>query len=82
MAAQTTYGPIATHLRFENEHVRVWEMDLARGQLCGLHRHTLDYVLYILEGGRIAVELHQHVAAAGVADEIARGFLNELLRGV
>jgi quercetin dioxygenase-like cupin family protein len=56
MAEQTTYGPIATHLRFENEHVRVWEMDLAPGQMCGLHRHKLDYVLYILEGGRIAVE--------------------------
>ena len=56
MAEQTTYGPIATHLRFENEHVRVWEMDLASGQMCGLHRHTLDYVLYIVEGGRIAVE--------------------------
>ncbi len=56
MAEQTTYGPVATHLRFENEHVRVWEMDLATGQMCGLHRHTLDYVLYILEGGRIAVE--------------------------
>jgi predicted metal-dependent enzyme (double-stranded beta helix superfamily) len=56
MTEQTTYGPVATHLRFENEHVRVWEMDLAPGQMCGLHRHTLDYVLYILEGGRIAVE--------------------------
>jgi predicted metal-dependent enzyme (double-stranded beta helix superfamily) len=56
MTEQTTYGPVATHLRFENEQVRVWEMDLAPGQMCGLHRHTLDYVLYILEGGRIAVE--------------------------
>ena len=56
MAEQTNYGPVATHLRFENEHVRVWEMDLAPGQMCGLHRHALDYVLYILEGGRIAVE--------------------------
>jgi predicted metal-dependent enzyme (double-stranded beta helix superfamily) len=56
MAEQATYGPIATHLRFENEHVRVWEMDLAPGRMCALHRHTLDYVLYILEGGKIAVE--------------------------
>jgi predicted metal-dependent enzyme (double-stranded beta helix superfamily) len=56
MTEQTTYGPVATHLRFENEHVRVWEMDLAPGRMCGLHRHTLDYVLYIIEGGTIAVE--------------------------
>ena len=54
--ARQEFGPIATHLRFENEHVKVWEMDLAPGQMCGMHRHTRDYVLYILEGGRIAVE--------------------------
>jgi mannose-6-phosphate isomerase-like protein (cupin superfamily) len=54
--ADQEFGPIATHLRFENEHVKVWEMDLAPGQMCGLHPHTRDYVLYILEGGRIAVE--------------------------
>jgi predicted metal-dependent enzyme (double-stranded beta helix superfamily) len=56
MTEKTVYGPVATHLRFENEHVRVWEMDLDPGRMCGLHRHTLDYVLYIIEGGRIAVE--------------------------
>jgi len=56
MADQAKYGPVATHLRLENEHVRVWEMALGPGEICGLHRHTLDYVLYIVEGGRIAVE--------------------------
>ena len=56
MDEPTAYGPIATHLRFENDHIRVWEMDLAPGAICRLHRHTLDYVLYILQGGRIAVE--------------------------
>jgi Auxin binding protein len=56
MSEQPHYGQIATHLRFENDDVRVWEMNLAPGQLCGLHRHNSDYVLYILEGGRIAVE--------------------------
>jgi quercetin dioxygenase-like cupin family protein len=50
------FGPIATHLRFENDLVKVWEMDLAPGEMCGMHRHRMDYVLYILEGGRIAVE--------------------------
>ena len=50
MSEETGYGPIATHLRFENEHVRAWEMNLAPGQMCGMHRHTLDYVLYIESG--------------------------------
>ena len=32
--------------------------------------------------GRIAIELDQHVAAAGAPDQIARRFLDELLSGV
>jgi mannose-6-phosphate isomerase-like protein (cupin superfamily) len=46
-------APIATHACFENDDVKVWEMDLAPGEMCGMHRHTRDYVLYILEGGRV-----------------------------
>ncbi len=59
MASQETtqdLGPIATRLRFENPDVNVWEMDLEPGELCRMHRHARDYVLYILAGGRIAVE--------------------------
>jgi mannose-6-phosphate isomerase-like protein (cupin superfamily) len=57
MEAQTAqYGPVATRVRFENDEVKVWEMDLAPAEVCGLHHHTLDYVLYILEGARVGVE--------------------------
>jgi len=53
---QAGLGPVATRVIFENGDVKVWEMDLAPGELCAMHRHTMDYVLYILEGAPIGVE--------------------------
>jgi beta-alanine degradation protein BauB len=55
-ASADAYGPVATRMLMENNDVRVWEMDLKPGELCGLHHHTLDYVLYILEGAKVGVE--------------------------
>ena len=46
-------GNVATRLLFENERVKVWEMRLEPGESSDLHRHTLDYLLYILEGTSI-----------------------------
>ncbi len=46
-------GNVATRLLFENERVKVWEMDLEPGAGSDLHRHGLDYLLYILEGTSI-----------------------------
>ena len=50
------YGPVATRMIFDNNDVRVWEMDLAPGDVCGLHHHTLDYVLFILSGANVGVD--------------------------
>jgi hypothetical protein len=47
-------GDVATRLLFENERVRIWEMDLAPGARSATHRHDVDYVLVQLEGDRIA----------------------------
>jgi len=47
-------GPVATRLLWENERVRIWEMDLAPGARSATHRHDLDYVLVQIEGDRIA----------------------------
>src|SRR5487761_1824340 len=46
-------GPVATRTLFENDDVRVWEMDLQPGEVCGLHHHTLDYVLFILSSASV-----------------------------
>ena len=51
--AEAELGNVATRLLFENERVKVWEMDLAPGQSSDMHHHGLDYLLYILEGTSI-----------------------------
>ncbi|HEY2525468.1 MAG TPA: hypothetical protein VGI29_10450 [Candidatus Binataceae bacterium] len=47
---------IATRSLFENQEVRVWEMDVAPGATFGLHHHTNDYVLYITSGANLKVD--------------------------
>ena len=46
-------GNVANKLLFENELVRVWEMNLAPGERSDRHRHDLPYVLCVLEGSRV-----------------------------
>ena len=47
---------IATRSLFENQDVKVWEMDVAPGDTFGLHHHTNDYVLYITSGANLKVD--------------------------
>jgi hypothetical protein len=47
-------GDVATRMLFENDRVRIWEMDLPPGEKSAVHRHDLDYILVQLEGDRIA----------------------------
>ncbi len=47
---------IATRSLFENQEVRVWEMDVGPGETFGLHHHTNDYVLYITSGANLRVD--------------------------
>jgi mannose-6-phosphate isomerase-like protein (cupin superfamily) len=53
MAETAELGNVATRILFENERVNVWEMLLEPGEASDLHRHGLDYLLYILEGTSI-----------------------------
>jgi quercetin dioxygenase-like cupin family protein len=50
-------GNVANKLLFENELVRVWEMNLAPGERSDLHRHELPYLLCVLEGSRVDAEV-------------------------
>jgi beta-alanine degradation protein BauB len=50
------YGPVATRMIFDNDDVRVWEMDLAPGGVCGLHHHKMDYVLFILSSANVGAQ--------------------------
>jgi len=50
-------GDVANKLLFENDVVRVWEMNLAPGERSDRHRHDLPYLLCVLEGSRLDAEI-------------------------
>jgi len=62
-------GGIATRVLLENDRVKIWEMDLAPGEESDIHEHTMDYILVVIEGDRIA----------GVPQEDSAGKYNEYL---
>jgi hypothetical protein len=54
--SERALGGVGTRVVFENDRVRIWEMDLAPGERSDTHRHDLDYLLVFLAGDRIRVE--------------------------
>jgi quercetin dioxygenase-like cupin family protein len=50
------YGPKGTRILFENDQVRVWEIELAPGETLPMHHHDLDYVVVTLTKGQTTVE--------------------------
>lgn len=46
------YGPIGTRILYDDERVRIWEVDVAPGDKQPLHYHTVPYVVICLEPGR------------------------------
>ena len=64
---QKVTGDVGTKLILENDRVKIWEMDLAPGEESDIHEHTMDYILVVLEGDRIA----------GVPQEDSTGLYNE-----
>ena len=55
---ESPVGPIGTTVLFENEHVRVWSMDVAPGGKKAWHHHPLPYVIVPVSGGLIEIEAH------------------------
>jgi hypothetical protein len=79
-----TLGDVATRLLFENDRVRVWEMELAPGERSATHRHDLDYVLVQLEGDRIAADFEPDTAGTRrghVAGTVEPGKTRFIARG-
>ena len=44
---------VGTRLLFENERVRVWDLQLAPGESTGVHRHERDYLYVVIGDGRL-----------------------------
>ena len=54
MEANKTISPeVGTQLLFENDRVRVWDLQLAPGESTGLHRHEHDYLYVVIGDGRL-----------------------------
>jgi quercetin dioxygenase-like cupin family protein len=49
------YAPVGTRVVFENDRVRVWEIELAPGEALPMHLHELDYVVVALGEGPTTV---------------------------
>jgi len=47
-------GEVGSSVLFENDLVRIWEIDLPRGEELPMHHHDLDYAAVVIEGDRIA----------------------------
>ena len=77
-------GTVATRVLFENDRVRIWEMDLAPGERSATHEHTLDYVLVQIDGDRIAAEPEPDTRGAFTTyleGEVAPGKTRFIARG-
>ncbi|HTO07679.1 MAG TPA: cupin domain-containing protein [Myxococcota bacterium] len=46
-------GDVANKLLFENERVKVWQMDLAPGERSDFHEHTHPYLICVIEGDTV-----------------------------
>ncbi|HUY18042.1 MAG TPA: hypothetical protein VMV15_02340 [Candidatus Binataceae bacterium] len=51
-------GGIATRLLFENDDVKVWEMDVAAGARFPHHHHSLEYLFYVTAPAVLTVSRH------------------------
>jgi hypothetical protein len=56
-------GDVATKLLFENERVKVWEMDLAPGESSDFHEHTLPYLICVIEGEHVDADFENGKSA-------------------
>jgi hypothetical protein len=51
-------GSVATRLLFENDDVKVWEMDVAAGARFPHHHHSLEYLFYVTAPAVLTVSRH------------------------
>jgi quercetin dioxygenase-like cupin family protein len=48
--AEIAANPIGTDLIYEDDHVRIWRIDLEPGGEAAIHTHELDYTTIVVEG--------------------------------
>ena len=58
-------GDVGTHFRFENEHVKVWDLVLEPAQTSPWHRHTMNYLFIVTEPGNLRAEFEDGTVSEG-----------------
>ena len=51
--ARSIASDVGTTLLFENDRIRVWDLQLQPGESTGLHRHESDYLYVVIGGGTL-----------------------------
>ncbi len=51
-------GRVGSYVLLENDHVRVWQNDLAPGESSDWHLHTTNYLFVATEHGELKVEFN------------------------
>jgi predicted metal-dependent enzyme (double-stranded beta helix superfamily) len=60
-------GDVATRLLHEDDRVKIWELVLEPGEQTAPHEHTMDYILVVVEGDRIAGVPHVRSTGASAS---------------
>ena len=58
---------VGTRVVFEDDKIKVWELELSPGQKTQVHTHTMDYMFYVISGSSLEI-LDENNNAIGVFD--------------
>jgi hypothetical protein len=46
---------VGTRVVFEDDRIKVWELELDPGQKTAVHTHEMDYVFYVMNGSSLEI---------------------------
>ena len=46
---------VGTRVVFEDDRIKVWELELSPGETTALHKHEMDYMFYVISGSSLEV---------------------------
>ena len=46
---------VGTRVVFEDDRIKVWELELGPGQKTAIHTHTMDYMFYVISGSSLEI---------------------------
>ncbi len=46
---------VGTKVVFEDDRIKVWELELSPGQKTAIHTHEMDYMFYVIAGSSLEI---------------------------